>query len=111
MWTLSKNDLLPSTLLELKEDEKHLSGISIDFHPTEKEKYICGTEEGKLFKCSTKYSSQYLDEFKAHDGAIMSIKWNQFHPDVFATSSQVNFISLYFLNIKSFLGLESKDLE
>lgn len=88
MWTLSKNDLLPSTLLELKENDKHLSGISIDFHPTEKEKYICGTEEGKLFKCSTKYSSQYLDEFKAHDGAIMSIKWNQFHPDVFATSSQ-----------------------
>ena len=39
---------------------------------------------------STKYSTQYIDEFKAHDGAIMSVKWNQFHPDVFATCSQVD---------------------
>jgi dynein intermediate chain 1 len=87
-WTLSKNELLPSTLLELKNGNTLQSGMCIDFHPRDKSSYLCGTEEGRLFKCSTKYSTQYIDEFQAHDGAIMAVKWNQFHPDVFATASQ-----------------------
>jgi len=88
LWTLNKNELVPSTLLELRENERALSGICFAFHPTDSSLYLCGTEEGTLFKCSTKYVSQYLDEIKAHDGAIMSVKWNPFHPDVYATSGQ-----------------------
>ena len=47
---------------------------------------------------STKYSTQYIDEFKAHDAAIMAVKWNQFHPDVFATCSQVNLVFKFFFS-------------
>merc|ERR1712168_1692442 len=66
LWTLNKNELVPSTLLELRENDRTLSGICFAFHPTDSSLYLCGTEEGTLFKCSTKYVSQYLDESKAH---------------------------------------------
>lgn len=88
MWTLVKNELVGCTLLELTGVDGLASGISIDFHPTDKKLYLCGTEEGQLYKCSTTYSSKYLNVTKAHDGAIMAIKWNKFHPDVYATSGQ-----------------------
>ena len=89
MWTLVKNDLVGTNLLELTGPDGLASGISIDFHPTDKKIYLCGTEEGQLYKCSTNYSSKYLSVNNgAHDGAIMAIKWNKFHPDVYATSGQ-----------------------
>ena len=104
MWTLVKNELLGAQLLELNSDGRLASGMSIDFHPVDKKIYLCGTEEGELFKvrfkekckcekftdfqCTTSYKSKYLSRFKAHDSAIMSIKWNIFHPDVYATASQ-----------------------
>ena len=63
----------------------------------------------KWFLGSTKYVSQYLDETKAHDGAIMAVKWNPFHPDVYATSGQVRvFYVLLLANQK--LGLVIEDL-
>ena len=88
MWTLVKNELVGSTLLELSSKSGISSGISIDFHPVNKKIYLCGTEEGQLFKCTTTYSSKYLSVMKAHDGAIRAIKWNKFHTDVYATSGQ-----------------------
>jgi len=90
MWTLVKNDLVGCTLLELTSLGSNGlgSGISIDFHPLDKKIYLCGTEEGELYKCTTTYSSKYLSVVKAHDGAIMGIKWNKFHPDVYATCGQ-----------------------
>ena len=75
MWTLVKNDLVGTNLLELKLDKGFASGISIDFHPVDKKIYLCGTEEGMLFKCSTNYSSKYLSSQKAHEGAIMAIRY------------------------------------
>ena len=52
-WTLCKNELLPSTLLELKDGDNVQSGMCIAFHPTDKSSYLCGTEEGRLFKCKS----------------------------------------------------------
>ena len=63
----------------------------------------------KLYLGSTKYVSQYLDEFKAHDGAIMAVKWNPFHPDVYATSGQVRVFFVQLL-INLIIGLVTKDL-
>ena len=51
LWTLNKNELVPSTLLELRENDRALSGICFAFHPTDASLYLCGTEEGTLFKC------------------------------------------------------------
>ena len=50
MWTLVKNELLGAQLLELNSDGRLASGMSIDFHPVDKKIYLCGTEEGELFK-------------------------------------------------------------
>ena len=59
LWTLNKNELVPSTLLELRENDRALSGICFAFHPTDSSLYLCGTEEGTLFKCKFSLKLQW----------------------------------------------------
>ncbi len=35
-------------------------GTCFDFNPDQDYLFVVGTEEGRLFKCSTAYSSEYL---------------------------------------------------
>ncbi|NXD44336.1 DNAI1 protein, partial [Copsychus sechellarum] len=49
--------------------------------------FLVGTEEGKIYKCSKSYSSQYLDVFEAHHMAVDSVSWNPFHLKVFISCS------------------------
>ena len=49
--------------------------------------FLIGTEEGRIHKCSKHYSSQFLDTYNAHHMAVYAVRWNSFHPRVFASCS------------------------
>jgi dynein intermediate chain 1 len=49
--------------------------------------FIVGTEEGKVYKCSKAYNSEYLSLWETHQMAVYKVAWNFFHPSVFATCS------------------------
>ena len=63
-------------------------GTCIEFHPKQKNLFLVGSEEGKIYKCSTSYSSQvckrkpfhpYQNKFKAQKKNLVSwSRWNFF---------------------------------
>jgi dynein intermediate chain 1, axonemal len=81
-WTLLKNELLHTDVIALKhdsgvngDDEKLFSlagGCCFDFHKKEDHLFVVGTEEGKIYKCSKEYSSQYLLAFEVPSAHIGS---------------------------------------
>ncbi|XP_026578796.1 dynein intermediate chain 1, axonemal [Pseudonaja textilis] len=62
-------------------------GTSFDFHKKIDYLFLVGTEEGKIYKCSKTYSSQFLDIFHAHHMAVDAVRWNPFHSKVFISCS------------------------
>jgi dynein intermediate chain 1 len=52
---------------KVTEEEKVLGlsgGCCFDFHKGVRHIFVVGTEEGKIYKCSTTYNSQYLLSFE-----------------------------------------------
>ncbi|NXO95901.1 DNAI1 protein, partial [Certhia brachydactyla] len=98
-WTLVKNELVHMDVIKLSADETTMqgpeglqlqtlgSGTSFDFHKKIDYLFLVGTEEGKIYKCSKSYSSQFLDVFDAHHMAVDSVSWNPFHLKVFISCS------------------------
>jgi len=97
-WTLVKNEMTKVEIIKLKTDEpiegpdgslmfNYACGTVFSFHPQIEYLYLVGTERGKILKCSKAYQSQFLDLFQAHTMAVYAIKWNSFHPKIFATCS------------------------
>ncbi|XP_072215475.1 dynein axonemal intermediate chain 1 isoform X1 [Excalfactoria chinensis] len=62
-------------------------GTSFDFHKKIDYLFLVGTEEGKIYKCSKCYSSQFLDVFEAHHMAVDSVSWNPYHLKIFISCS------------------------
>lgn len=62
-------------------------GLCFDFHPTNEDLFLIGTEEGRIHKCSKSYSGQYLDTYEGHSMAVYSVRWNPFHGNIFMSSS------------------------
>ncbi|NXI06819.1 DNAI1 protein, partial [Irena cyanogastra] len=98
-WTLVKNELVHMDVIKLSADGTTMqgpeglqlqtlgSGTSFDFHKKIDYLFLVGTEEGKIYKCSKSYSSQFLDVFEAHHMAVDSVSWNPFHLKVFISCS------------------------
>ncbi|NWR53465.1 DNAI1 protein, partial [Regulus satrapa] len=96
-WTLVKNELVHMDVIKLSADGTTMqgpeglqllgSGTSFDFHKKIDHLFLVGTEEGKIYKCSKSYSSQFLDVFEAHHMSVDSISWNPFHMKVFISCS------------------------
>ncbi|NXS89194.1 DNAI1 protein, partial [Erpornis zantholeuca] len=97
-WTLVKNELVHMDVIKLSGDgmmqgpeglqlQTLGSGTSFDFHKKIDYLFLVGTEDGKIYKCSKNYSSQFLDVFDAHHMAVDSISWNPFHLKVFISCS------------------------
>lgn len=63
------------------------AGSCFSFNPRSSHLFVVGTEEGALHKCSTSYSSQYLQTYEGHSMAVYSVMWNHFHPRVFLSCS------------------------
>eukprot|EP01027_Heterolobosea_sp_BB2_P025668 GEZU01039391.1.p1 GENE.GEZU01039391.1~~GEZU01039391.1.p1 ORF type:complete len:261 (-),score=92.81 GEZU01039391.1:149-931(-) len=98
-WTLSKNELQYSNVIELKlvgldDSDPELAslaglagGTCFDFNKTNPNLFLVGTEEGKIHECSKAYNSQYLTTYEGHHMAVYTVKWNHYHPGVFLSAS------------------------
>ncbi|CAO2580491.1 Dynein axonemal intermediate chain 1 [Lemmus lemmus] len=62
-------------------------GTAFDFHKEIDYMFLVGTEEGKIYKCSKSYSSQFLDTYDAHNMAVDAVLWNPYHTKVFMSCS------------------------
>ncbi|KAM6227454.1 dynein axonemal intermediate chain 1 isoform 1-T1 [Spheniscus humboldti] len=98
-WTLVKNELVHTDVIKLSVEGTTMQGpeglqlqtlgcgTSFDFHKKIDYLFLVGTEEGKIYKCSKYYSSQFLDVFEAHHMAVDSVSWNPYHLKVFISCS------------------------
>ncbi|XP_063227118.1 dynein intermediate chain 2, ciliary [Bacillus rossius redtenbacheri] len=97
-WVLMQNELARTVVIALSLLEEIAGpdgssipmtacGTTIAFHPSKREIFLVGSEEGYIFKCSTAYSSMFLDIYKAHHMPITRIAYNLFYPSIFVSSS------------------------
>ncbi|NXX92416.1 DNAI1 protein, partial [Centropus bengalensis] len=98
-WTLIKNELVHTDIIKLSVEATTVQwpeglqlqtfgcGTSFAFHKKIDSLFLIGTEEGKIYKCSKLYSSQFLDVFEAHHMAVDSVSWNPYHLKVFISCS------------------------
>lgn len=96
-WSLIKNELHHTDIILIRMGPESdvdsgvgmdlACGTCFDFHKTTDYLFLVGTEEGKIHKCSKHYSSQFLDTYHAHHMAVYAVRWNTFHPRVFASCS------------------------
>ena len=77
-------------------------------------RYITGTEEGYIHKCSCSYNEQYLDTFEGHGGPVYDIKWSPFCKDLFLSCSAdwsiryvINQGFIYLMGVTAFLFYDS----
>ncbi len=60
-------------------------GRCVTFNPTDETMFLVGTDEGLIYKCTTEYSSKYLETYHAHNTPIYNIAWNPYVTSVFLT--------------------------
>ncbi|KAG2379503.1 hypothetical protein C9374_006620 [Naegleria lovaniensis] len=73
-------------------------GTCFDFNPKTPHLFIVGTEEGKIHLCSKAYNSQYIRTYDGHNMNVYSVKWNNFHPNVFLSASADWNVKLWDMN-------------
>ncbi|XP_065673190.1 dynein axonemal intermediate chain 4-like [Hydra vulgaris] len=84
------------------------AGMCFDFHPSEGNTYLVGTEEGLIHRCSCSYNEQFLETYKDHKGTLYSLQWSPFDEDVFMSCSSDWTIRLWTLEkTESILTLQS----
>ncbi|KAF6123944.1 dynein axonemal intermediate chain 1 [Phyllostomus discolor] len=98
-WTLVKSELVHTDVIKLKVEGSTTEGLeelqlhtvgcgtAFDFHKEINYMFLVGTEEGKIYKCSKSYSSQFLDTYDAHNMAVDAVSWNPYHSKVFMSCS------------------------
>ncbi|XP_053779128.1 dynein axonemal intermediate chain 1 isoform X2 [Desmodus rotundus] len=98
-WTLVKSELVHTDVIKLKVEGSTTEGLeglqihtvgcgtAFDFHKEIDYMFLVGTEEGKIYKCSKSYSSQFLDTYDAHNMAVDAVSWNPYHSKVFMSCS------------------------
>ncbi|XP_005210384.2 dynein axonemal intermediate chain 1 isoform X2 [Bos indicus] len=98
-WTLVKSELVHTDVIKLKVEGSTTEGLeglqihtvgcgtAFDFHREIDYLFLVGTEEGKIYKCSKSYSSQFLDTYDAHNMAVDAVSWNPYHTKVFMSCS------------------------
>ncbi|CAF1266610.1 unnamed protein product [Adineta steineri] len=111
-WTLVKSDLMYTDIVQLKLDKPTTEtdegvplttlgcGTCFDFNKQQDYLFIVGTEEGKIHKCSKSYNNQFLDTFDAHHMAVYAVRWNTYHPKIFASCSADWTVKIWDINYK-----------
>ena len=97
----SKNELNNTTNMNInesdpgkeKQDEAlafgNAGGMCFDFnkHKGFEHYFVIGTEEGKIYLCSTAHREHTISNYEGHTMGVYSVSWNPFHPKVFASCS------------------------
>ena len=91
-WSLLKSRLEGETLFELQMTVSGsfgglAGGLCFDFSSANENVFLCGTEEGTVYRCSRTSTSGYLSVHEGHKMAVYSVKWNPYHPAVFISAS------------------------
>ena len=60
-------------------------GRCVAFNPNDDTMFLVGTDEGLIYKCTTEYSSRFLETYPAHNTPIYNIAWNPYVPSIFLT--------------------------
>jgi len=80
-----------STALTEADPEAALAGLAggtcFDFSQTSEHIFVIGTEEGLIRRCSKAYNAQYLDSYEGHQMAVYTVRWNNYHREVFLSAS------------------------
>jgi dynein intermediate chain 1 len=98
-----------------KQDEAlafgNAGGMCFDFnkHKGFEHYFIIGTEEGKLYLCSTAHREHTISNYEGHTMGIYSVSWNPFHPKVFASCSADWTIKIW--HYKTFAPLMVYDMQ
>ena len=59
-----------------------------------------GTDGGKLHRCSTAYTSEYLTSYMGHDMAVYAVRWNAHHGRTFVSASADWTVKLWDSNLE-----------
>ena len=66
----------PLSLLKSKVKSISDGGRCVAFNPNDDTMFLVGTDEGLIYKCTTEYSSRFLETYPAHNTPIYNISWN-----------------------------------
>ena len=75
-------------------------GRCIAFKPDDETIFLVGTDEGLVYKCTTEYSSTFLQTYRAHNTPICNIAWNTYVPSIFITCASEWFVKIWDHNLK-----------
>jgi WD40 repeat protein len=50
-------------------------------------RYVVGTEDGNIHKCSCSYNEQYLETYSFHSGPVYRVRWSPLCPSAFLSCS------------------------
>uniref|UniRef100_A0A336L7K3 Dynein axonemal intermediate chain 4 n=1 Tax=Culicoides sonorensis TaxID=179676 RepID=A0A336L7K3_CULSO len=67
------------------EADRHPQALCLKMHPSRKEAYFVGTDEGCLHRCSIYFSHQHTGVMQAHQGGIYAIEYSPWSPKIFLT--------------------------
>ena len=64
-------------------------GMCFDFnkHKGFEHLFVLGTEEGRIYLCSTKHREHTILNYEGHTMGVYTVSWNPFHPKVFGSCS------------------------
>ncbi|XP_071455026.1 dynein intermediate chain 2, ciliary [Hetaerina americana] len=94
-WVVANNELSRTLVITLSLPIEPIQGpdsvtipltaccTAFAFHPLELNIFLVGTEEGRIYKCSTAYASLYLSTWEAHHMPVHCIDYNAFNPTIF----------------------------
>ncbi|XP_035232502.1 dynein intermediate chain 1, axonemal-like, partial [Stegodyphus dumicola] len=98
-WILAKTELIPSEVLNLRENELLAEersirktnftscGTCISFNPETNDLFLVGNENGLIQKYSNLSTAQYLETYIDHKNVVYNVQWNPHHSRVFLSCS------------------------
>ena len=60
-------------------------GKCISFNPKDESIFLIGTDEGIVYKCTTEFSSIFINTYSAHTMPVYNVCWNSYIPSIFLT--------------------------
>ena len=91
-WTMGKSCLVFEPVTAIKENpavplSTPANALCFDFNPIDPDRYLVGTEEGKVHLC-VRYLRQQVETWTHTDGmAVYAVKWNPVDSRVFASAA------------------------
>ncbi|XP_053687141.1 dynein axonemal intermediate chain 4 [Sabethes cyaneus] len=70
---------------DILEADRHPQALCLKIHPTRKDIYFVGTDQGCVHKCSINYPYQHSGVTQMHSGGVYCIEYSPWSPKIFLT--------------------------